>query len=292
MHPLFRMSCCTLVLLLAAGTAGADPLPKPDNYGDRITIQKDVQFGSPGKPHQTMDIYLPRGDGPFPAVVCWFGGGFTGGNKGAMAAMCALLADKGFVAAAPGYRLADVKQERYGWPQNLHDAKCAVRYLRAHAAKYKVDADHIAGLGHSSGAYLAMMVGFTSGKSELEGSDGWPDVSSKLSAVVNIAGVSDRRGKLGTGTLNLLGKGYEDKADLRALASPVVQVSKDSPPVYTLHGADDKTVLPESAQELDAALKKAGVAHELHIIPGKGHNPIDTGTIAPVVEWLKKLNAK
>ena len=72
------------------------------------------------------------------------------------------------------------------------------------------------------------------------------------------------------------------------LASPVAHVAKGSPPIYTLHGEDDKTVLPDSAKQLDEALKKAGVEHELQIVPKLGHNPINAETMVPVAVWLAK----
>jgi len=252
-----------LVLLALAAVVGidstvrAEDLPSVESYGERIVVKSDITFSKEGREYQKLDLYLPRGEGPFPVVVCWFGGGFTGGSKTGMARVCAFLADKGIAAAAPGYYLARPKEGKPGWPQNIHDAKCAVRFLRAHAKQYHLNGDRIAGLGHSSGAYLALMVGLTPTVEELEGEDGWAEQSSRLSGVVNIAGVCDRRGSLGTGTLNLLGQGYEDKSDLRKLASPVVHVAKDSPPIYTLHGDDDKIVLPDSAKQLDEALKKA-----------------------------------
>lgn len=283
---------CPLTIALLTGlcplSLRAEDLPGVDRYGDRVVVQKDIPFSKEGFAHQELDLYLPQGKGPFPVVVCWFGGGFTGGNKNAMAKVCAFLADKGIASAAPGYYLADPKQEKPGWPQNVNDAKCAVRFLRANARMYHLDADRIAGLGHSSGAYLALMVGFTPGLKDLEGQGGFLEQSSKLTAVVNIAGVSDRRGGLGTGTQNLLGKGFQDKPDLRKLASPIVHIAKDTPPVYTLHGEDDKTVLPDSAKQLDAALKAAGIEHELQIVPKLGHNPITAETMAPVAAWLAK----
>jgi acetyl esterase/lipase len=277
-----------LIALLAVGILPAAELPTVEHYGDRIVVKKDIPFSKEGQPHQKLDLYLPKGDGPFPIVVCWFGGGFTGGSKGGMARVCAFLADKGIAAAAPGYYLADPKQDKQGWPRNVQDAKCAVRFLRANAKTYGLDSARVAGLGHSSGAYLAMMVGFTPSVKELEGEGGSADQPSGILAVVNIAGVCDRRAGLRTGTLNLLGKGYEDKTELRKLASPVAHLTKETPPVFTLHGEDDKVVLPDSAQQLDAALKKVGVEHELHLVPKLGHNPINVETMGTVREWLAK----
>ena len=284
-HRSFSWLLTAALFALVANPAQAEDLLGVEKYGDRIVVKKDIPFSKEG---QKLDLYLPRGDGPFPVVVCWFGGGFTGGNKGGMAKVCAFLADKGMAAVAPSYYLAKPKDDKPGWPQNVNDAKCAVRFLRANAKMYHLDGNRIAGLGHSSGAYLAMMVGFTPGLKELEGNGGFAEQSSRLAAVVNIAGVCDRRGGLGTGSQNLLGKGYQDKPDLRKLASPVVHLTKDSPPVYTLHGEADKTVLPESARKLDAALKAVGVEHEMQIVPKLGHNPIRAETMAPVAAWLSK----
>jgi acetyl esterase/lipase len=284
----FRPLLAAYVCVLATRTLTAADLSSVESYGDHVVVKRDIPFSKEGQDHQKLDLYLPKGDGPFPVVVCWFGGGFTGGSKGGMARVCAVLADKGFAAAAPGYYLARPKEDKAGWPQNVQDAKCAVRFLRAHAKEYHLDGDRVAGLGHSSGAYLALMVGLTPGKKDLEGDGGWAEQPSRLTAIVNIAGVCDRRGGLGTGTLNLLSKGYEDKRELRELASPIAHVGKGSPPVYTLHGEDDKTVLPDSAKQLDEALKKAGVEHEMRIVAKLGHNPITAETMAPVAKWLAK----
>lgn len=261
------------------------PLPEVASHGDRIEVRKDIAFGA--EPYQKLDLYLPRGDGPFPLVVCWFGGGFTGGDKGGMARVGALLASKGIAAAAPNYYLADKGGERPGWPRNLHDAKAAVRFVRSKAAEWRVDSARVAGLGSSSGAYLALLVGFTPHVRELEGNGAAPEESSRLAAVVTLAGVCDRRKSLGTGTLALLGKGYEEKDDLRAIASPIVYVGAKTAPVYILHGDQDKTVDVSSGRQLDEALTSAGVSHKLHLVAGAGHDPNSAEAMESIVEWLR-----
>jgi acetyl esterase/lipase len=261
------------------------PLPDVTSYGDKIEVRKDIAFGT--EPYQKLDLYLPKGDGPFPVVVCWFGGGFTGGNKGGMARMGAFLASKGFAAAAPGYVLADKEGEHPGWPRNVHDAKAAVRFVRSKSKEWHLDATRVAALGHSSGAYLAMMVGFTPHLKELEGDGAAKEESSAVLAVVDIAGVCDRRRSLGTGTVALLGKGYEEKDDLRVLASPVVYIGPKTVPVYILHGEQDKTVDLSSAKQLAEALEGSKVPHKLAVV-GAGHDPISLEAMEPVVEWLKE----
>lgn len=285
-RPTVALLCTTMLVLLAGIPARAEDLPSLNSYGDRIVIQKDLPFAADAQPHQKLDLYLPRGEGPYPLVVCWFGGGFTGGDKRGMAKVCAFLADRGIAAAAPGYYLAAAGGDKPGWPRNVQDAKCAVRFLRANAAAHRLDPARVAGLGHSSGAYLAMMVAFTPDLKDLEGDGGCADQPSRLSAVVDIAGVCDRRAALGTGTLALLGKGYADNAALRTLASPVAHVTRQTVPVYILHGADDKTVLADSARQLDQALTAAAVDHDLQLLPKVGHNPITLETMTPLRAWL------
>lgn len=273
------------LLLLAAGIQSArEPLPPVGHYGDRIEILRDIPFGD--APHQKLDLFRPREGGPHPVVVCYFGGGFIKGSRRSMERVGAALAARGMAAAAAEYFLARPKDGVRAWPRNLHDAKRAVRFVRARARPLGLDPDRMAVLGSSAGSYLAMMVAFTSDVRELDG-EGWLDRPSSVRAVVNIAGVCDRRESLGTGTRNLLGEGYEKNADLRALASPVLHVDGDAPPVYTLHGTEDDNVSPESARQLDAALRKAGVEHRLHWVEGAGHQPMHRAAMDSIAAWLR-----
>jgi acetyl esterase/lipase len=272
-----------VVAVTASGQQIPAPLPEVASYGGRIEVRKDLAFGT--EPYQKLDLYLPKGEGPFPVVVCWFGGGFSGGDKGGMARIGAFMAAHGIAAVAPGYFLTDAQGEHPGWPKNVNDAKAAVRFVRFKSGEWHLDPARIAALGHSSGAYLALMVGFTPHLKELEGDGAAKDESSAVIAVVDISGVCDRRGSLGTTTAPLLGKGYEVKDDLRALASPIIYVGPKTVPVYILHGDKDPSVDVSSAKQLAAALQVAKVPHELHIVSA-GHDPISPETMESVVGWL------
>src|SRR5690606_16387149 len=76
-------------------------------------------------------------------------------------------------------------------PAAIEDVKCAVRWLRAHAEKYRVDPKRIGAVGHSAGGHLSLMLGLTDEKARLEGSGGHPSQSSKVQAVVNVFGPTD-----------------------------------------------------------------------------------------------------
>ncbi len=83
---------------------------------------------------QKLDIYLPTtGSGPFPLVIMVHGGGFMFGDKadgGGLTGVDALLA-AGYAVASINYRLSGEAQ----YPAQIHDAKAAVRFLRANAAQ-------------------------------------------------------------------------------------------------------------------------------------------------------------
>ena len=283
-----RLGSIAVVTLLTSLFPPQQPqnLGPPESYGERIVVRKDIPFAAKSQDYQKLDLYLPPGNGPFPVVVWYFGGGFTGGNKARSSRQCAYLASRGFAVAAPNYYLANADQDRQGWPRNIHDAKCVVRFLREHAEKYHLDGKRIAAAGHSSGAYLALMVGLTADKPDLEGNLGWPRQSSHVSAIVDVAGVCDRRAGLGTGTRHLLGKGYEQNVELRRLASPVTHVAAKSPPVYLLHGDADKVVLVDSSHQLAQVLEQQQVPHKLHVVKGAGHNPVSVDTLKSVADWL------
>jgi dipeptidyl aminopeptidase/acylaminoacyl peptidase len=145
------------------------------------------------------------------------------------------------------------------------------------------------------------MVGFTSGMKELEPAAPYPGVPSTVRAVIDMYGISDlrtRREVEADGTvvdkLRPLGpvRVYGDPADAAVyrLASPVTHIRKDSPPVLILHGDKDTTVDLRQSQDLAAALAKAGVPHELVVVPGAGHTfDLETWNKKPLARDLRPV---
>src|SRR5262249_57084433 len=95
----------------------------------------------------------------YPGIVIIHGGGWTGGTKrGAREQNIGTnLAKNGYVCISIDYLLAS--QDKPTWPQNLHDCKTAVRWLRANAENYRVDPDHIGVIGGSPGRHPAPIGG-------------------------------------------------------------------------------------------------------------------------------------
>ena len=134
-------------------------------------------YSTVGKEQLRLELVVPDTPGPHPVVVCFHGGGWTAGNRldlcgpyafapgGKDKGILRVLADNGFAAASVGYRLAPKHQ----FPAQILDAKTAVRFLRANAKKYGLDADRVAALGYSAGGHLASLLGTTDSADGFDG---------------------------------------------------------------------------------------------------------------------------
>ena len=125
------------LLLLAPAGFTQDAKPK---------LEKDIVYGKAGGVDLQLDLAMPAGQGPFPAVVCIHGGGWRFGNRKDLTKVIEELAAKGYVAVTFSYRLSD----QAPFPAQIEDCKTAVRWLRANAAKYQVDPNRIGCVGMSS----------------------------------------------------------------------------------------------------------------------------------------------
>jgi predicted dienelactone hydrolase len=140
-------------------------IPVPEG----VVWETGIEYANPDDEHLQLNLARPaRGPGPFPAVLCIHGGGLCRGRRESCDKLCMKLAERGYVAATMSYRLAP----RYRFPAAVHDAKAAVRWLRANAEKYAIDPDRIGATGASAGGYLAQFLGVTPRVPRFEGNGG------------------------------------------------------------------------------------------------------------------------
>jgi acetyl esterase/lipase len=269
------MKKISLAVCLAIATAPA--LLSQDKTASHV--QTDVLYGKGGEQELKLDIAMPsQGQGPFPTVVCLHGGAWRGGKRTDLAATIRTLASKGYVAATVQYRLCPECK----FPSQIEDCKCAVRFLRANAAKYRIDTDRIGALGFSAGGHLVCMLGLTTREDGLEGkgdlSAEQAKQSSRVQAVCSFFGPTDfTKNDWNRDVQPLLtdffGGLYEEKKELYLRGSPITYARKDAAnPVFLFfHGTDDTLVPYVQSVRLLEALKKVGTKADIITVEGEKH---------------------
>jgi acetyl esterase/lipase len=185
--------------------------------------------------------------------------------------------------AQAGVAVASVDHRLSGeatWPAQLHDAKAAVRWLRARAGELGVDPDRVAAWGESAGGHLAEQLGLVTDPA-LEGDVGVTGPPSAVAAVVawyapsDVAAVATDTGAdpgdPATREAQLLGAPPAAVPGLAAQASPLTHAMAAAPPVLLLHGRADRFVPCVQSERLRDALAAAGADVELHTYEGADH---------------------
>jgi len=266
-----------------------------------------------GKPLY-MDLYLPQdAPGPLPVILWLHGGGWRIGDRRLGPDLTRFFAEKGFAMASIDYRLSGEAV----FPAQIHDVKAAIRWLKAHADSYGLDAGRIGLWGSSAGGHLAALAG-TTGGSVLEeesgpSSDGglW---TSDVQAVVDGYGPTDflqmdahrlhpdeaasdaessrmrakptRSADADSPESQLMGAPIETCPDRVREANPITYVRKGLPPFLILHGTKDVPVPAHQSVILYEALRDSGNEATLVLIEGFGHaffnqNDLDDREEAP-----------
>jgi acetyl esterase/lipase len=165
-------------------------------------------------------------------------------------------------------------KSKYLFPAQIYDVKCAVRWLRANAKKYNIDSNRIGAVGWSSGGHLALMLGLTGPSDGLEGECGNLKYSSRVQAVVSLAGPTEFMSLYNDSAIlrELLGGTPEEVPEKYKAASPLTYVSRDDPPVLLVQGDWDSSVPLKQAQILDEKMMEVGEPHTLIIMKNVGHS--------------------
>lgn len=257
-----------LLLLCACQSAALAADPPAD-----VEFTPDIVYGKGGDQDLKLNLSKPKDQkGRLPCILVIHGGGWSGGNRDGHNDLTWQFAQKGYVSATIGYRLAP----DHKFPAQVNDVKCAARFLRANAEKYGIDPDHIGAVGFSAGGHLSMMLGVTNKEDGLEGDGGSPDQSSKVQAVVSYFGPTDLMAPdLPTVTTPILetfiGGKPADKRDAYEKASPIHFVTHDDAPMLLFQGTADPLVPYSQAVVMAVAMHRAGVRGRAEILPGLSH---------------------
>lgn len=255
-----------------------------------VDVQRDVEFAAPDGRPLRLDVYQPHpstrreagADAPSrplsPAVVVIHGGSWSGGVKSDFETYDRWLAAGGRVVFDVEYRLANSEQR---FPAQLADIKCAVAWVKEHAAQYHVDPRRLALLGRSAGGQLALLAAYTANDSTPRpGSCDAQDTS--VRAVISFYGPTDlawdythpgRPDVIDTKHVleNYLGGSPTSAPEAYASASPIEHVGAQTPPTLFLHGGHDQLVRPENVERIMTKLAAAGVPYTYVYLPWANH---------------------
>jgi len=240
-----------------------------------------------------LDLYLPSGaTRPTPVVIFSSGSAWLANNgRDGAPVYAAQLTTRGYAVAGVAVRTS----RQTTFPGQLHDVKAAIRWLRANAAKYDLDPNHIAVAGESSGGWLASMAAVTGDVPELEGALGTTGISSAVQAAIAYYPPTDFLQmdrwalrpcdpKAGLSPLGpfchdgpespesrLIGCAIQSCAEKTQRANPVNYISKADPPIMIIHGASDALVPHAQGELFYQALNKACHDAVFISLPVAGH---------------------
>jgi acetyl esterase/lipase len=238
--------------------------------------EKDIVYANVDGVELKLDLARPEKGRRLPAVIFIFGGSWRTGSRTQYSSELRKAAEKGYLAVTIDHRLTKYLDQdgkpKYQFPDQIHDVKCAVRWLRANAKKYRIDPNRIGAVGWSSGGYLALMLGLTDPSDGLEGDCGDLQYSSKVDAVVSLAGYTELKYFVyDMACKSFLGGTPEEIPEVYKKASPVTYVDNDDPPVLIIHADNDGKVPFKQAEILDAKMNEVGADHILITKKGLGH---------------------
>lgn len=263
-------------------TAGTQAEGSADLQPDERVTYKTV-----GDVRLQVHLFRPAASGApglRPAIVFFFGGGWTSGSPQQFYPHCRHLASQGMVAMSAEYRVASRHQTTPF--ECVTDGKSAVRWIRRHAGELGIDAARLAAGGGSAGGHVAAAAGTLAGWDE---PDEDHSISSVPDALVLFNPVFDNSPE-GFGN-SRLGERWRE-------LSPLHNIRPGVPPTVVFLGSEDKHLPVATAQQYCQVMEQAGARCDLHVYEGQPHgffnyrdgtNPLYAATVREMDAFLESL---
>jgi pectinesterase len=276
-------------------------IPVKDSVPKNVIAKRDIIYttleNTPfGKRELHLDLFRPQKEGKYPTLIMIHGGGWRAGNKSLQAPMAEMIAAHGFVTITVEYQLS--LEAKY--PAAVHNIKSAIRWARANAAKYNIDADKIAISGCSAGGHLASLVGLTNGIEKFEGTMGNNKFSSKVQAIIDMDGLLSFLAPLSlkinqrpdAPDVFWLGGVFSEIPATWKDASPIYWANKNSVPMMFLNSGFLRFSSEQS--ELVRMLNEWGIYNKVHRFNVKLHpfwlfHPWVDETVIYTTNFLNKI---
>lgn len=251
----------------------------------------DLNYANDNHVYHNLDIRLPNVDKPkYKAIIVIYGSAWFANNMKQMGfqAIGQPLLDSGFAVISINHRSSGDAM----YPAQINDVKAAIRFIRANADTYNIDASFIGITGFSSGGHLASLAGTTNGVKtftvgektvDIEGDLGnYAHVSSDVDAVVDWFGPIDfTRMENCTTTKNdkspeaaLIKGNPADNLDMLALINPMTFLDEKDPRFLVIHGEADNVVPHCQSVFFSEMLKENGLLNEFISVAEGQHGPV------------------
>ena len=284
MRYLFFLVCC----LFALNTIAQDSLPYTKN--ETIYGRKDGMA-------LTMTVLTPKKKVNGKAIIYVLSGNWISSER-----MLDAFSERTGLYIDAGYTLFGVMvgcQPRYAIPDEIEDLKRAVRFVRYHAANYKIDPDRIGITGSSSGGHLSLMIATSDNVINPKSKDPVDKVSSRVQAAAVFypptdflnygkANTFSQVSQAGLAFMGLAGAfdfkvfsdstrtyvsitDMEKKREIAKEISPITHVSSDDPPVLIIHGNKDFVVPMQQSESIIARFKEMKVPCHFIMREGGAH---------------------
>lgn len=261
------MTAFFLILFAFGQTSFAQKSRFSATVFEDITLESDVQYGQSKTQggivqNLLMDIYYPKNDtmSNRPLIIFAHGGYFLFGDKLGFQKDANFFAESGYVVASINYRLIDVEQD--DWVAKcavidaVNDMKAAVRFFNKDfqtANKYRINPTQITIGGYSAGAVTSLHYAYATEVADVLKMGG----KELLDYVVDNGGLEGKSGNAGYSSkvkavINMAGSIYS--AEL---------IDKNEPLLVSVHGTNDQVVpfMSGTTGETGVVTERAGIIH-------------------------------
>lgn len=267
-------------------------LPEPNL---KFNLYNDIEYKNSSL---KLDIYQPKaqGKGKSPVVVYVHGGAWDKGDKTMIRKnfreyILQELLENHFTVISINYTLLN-KETHLEKP--LQDTKDALKWIQENAEKYNLDTKNMGIWGGSAGAHIALLTAYNQESKKKDSEFIYP----RLKYVVDFYGPTDLNKLFKTDANSLLLNFFKiyspDRFKIRnekikkltgfdintqkaeaikkcSEYSPINYVSKSTVPTLIFHGTEDTVVNFAQSQQLEEALERNKIPHQMHMVENAKH---------------------
>jgi acetyl esterase len=271
------------VAAVAGTLATVRPAPAVPPASPAVAVTADIPYSTLANGYVlTLDVYRPDGAGPYPAVLVTHGA-LEVGDKTDYAGEATALAQDGFVAFTPNYRLdcdptkppAGIDARLCGWHANdpVVDLEAAMRWIRAHASEYGGDPARVGAFGGSGGGDLVLMLATwaPADGARPDAAAAWSGQPKLADCTLSVSTVHPTTCEKDTLYVGCPLSGTGACPDLWTAASASTYVVAGDPPLYLSNGTGERIPYQE-ARDMDLAMRAAGNVSYFRQVPAALHS--------------------